>query len=363
MATTREIEVGATEVLNGTLQLALTLSKPGIRRRVRQSLIAEREGRSDGVVETQTDGTLTERPLRTPARLLTEEEAEVPILIDADKRQVAVAKIILDSPELRKVEEKHGEVRRWLYDVVLPNKLFKEGTYSVSLKSVQRVDEYLKKAAAETEELVNVAVAMYEQRQRETLAKLNGLGDPADYLSPFEFRNAFGFKWSWFALSVDARLKAIDLGLYEREEAKLQAEIASMVTDIREGLTASFAETVDYMVKIVSGEGGEAKRFKGSAFERVMTFLNTFSERASAIGNPPELEALVEQARNLASGIGPKDVRKDKDVRAALLQGFTKIQGELGKIASPKRGRDVSLDDEPGLPPARTPAAPVEAAA
>ena len=66
MATT-PVEVSTTELLKGTLCLNLGMGLPGIRRRVRQSQIVER------AKDETPEG---EKPLRTPARLLSEIEAE-----------------------------------------------------------------------------------------------------------------------------------------------------------------------------------------------------------------------------------------------------------------------------------------------
>ena len=51
---------------------------------------------------------------------------------DADRSMIHVSKSILDSPELKKVEQLDGEVRRFLADFCLPSN-FKSTRWSMSL--------------------------------------------------------------------------------------------------------------------------------------------------------------------------------------------------------------------------------------
>ena len=67
--------------------------------------------------------------------------------------------------------------------------------------------------------------------------------------------------------------------------------------------------------------------------------------RAMNIGSNAELDALVEQASKLVSGVDPALVRKDDNLRGQLHVGLGALRDQIETMMVVRKGRGIVLEE------------------
>ena len=265
------------------------------------------------------------------------------ITVDADKTMLALSKRLLNSPELRDIEQLDRQIQEYLTNLCLPS-LFKNGVYRLPIPLVEQVEQALIEFKTRRELLVEKFVAAYPAAVREVRAQLQTLYDPRDYPSLESVRAQFRFEWQYITTGVPGQLRAINAALFEQEREKASAKLRDAAEECRQVLRAGMLETVKHMAeRLKPAEDGKKKVFRNSLVENINAFLRTFEMRD--VTDDAELAGLVKKARDLMNGVDPDTLRDDELIRQKVQAEFTVIQASLEPLVVERGTRSIELED------------------
>lgn len=269
---------------------------------------------------------------------------------DVDQTTVAVAKDLLDSPELREIVTHDHYTKLQVKAWSVPSELMRAGAYLLSLDALKETDDYLVMRLAERGELVKKFRTAYPALVKTAKTRLGPLWKAEEYPAVATLEEAFKFVWRFVEIGTpDAKLKTISQALFKREADKADKLWSNSVGQIEEALAQGMADVIGHLAEqLTGGEDGKPKRFREASVKRAQEFLAFFDKKN--LTKNADLTALVDQARSLING-GAADVTKslktDKDARAQVVAGFADIKKNLAKMLEDRPARAISFSEEP----------------
>jgi hypothetical protein len=271
-------------------------------------------------------------------------EMEGAVLTDADPDQVTVHKRILDSPELKQVTKKDGEITRWLDDRSLKSCF--RGVKFVPVVLLEEVDERLcEYVENERPVLIEAFFETYPAMKEKAEAELGSLYQESDYPPETYLREKFNFRWQYLTYDTPGRLKQLKRDVWQREKEKMNERLTEAYGEIQQSLRVVFAELVGNMATFLQpDEEGKPRRFKKSSVEKLVGFIELFQQRN--VTDDAQLAGLVETAKEMLEGTDAEDLRKDEALRAALADGMGTLSVELKKLTEQAPTRGLLGEDE-----------------
>jgi hypothetical protein len=302
--------------------LRVSRGKPGVRRKAKAVQVA----REDKAKEAYDNGG---------------------VATDADPRMVSVSKKVLDCPEYDAICHLDGEVRRYLDERQLRTTIAGAGIYPIAIAELDEVYAWLEEKKQQRQALITAFLAVYEDRCAESDAKLGTLANAADHPPKDKVAAAFYFDWLPLSFDVPDALRHLRSGLYERERARITAQLQDAAKEVEDGLAVAMHEMVQGLTRALepTDASGKKKKFYGARLERVTTFLRQFSSRN--VTNSEELANLAQQAQQLLDGVDTEMIRDNDDLRGALREEFATLTQQLAGMArtdAPRRA--INLEEE-----------------
>lgn len=257
---------------------------------------------------------------------------------DADKKMLRLSKKLVNSEEYENIVKLQNRARKYVEDRTVPS-FFHRGVYLVSLKSIEKVENYLNEVKKTMGELVEEFLSQYRVQIIEARESLGSQFNENDYPSPEYLRNSFGISWKWVTFDVPENLPE-SIFKVEREKAEKAWEEAS--ESIKQALRESFMKLISHAKeKLTPIPGEKQKIFRDSLIENIEDFLRTFNDRN--IVNDTDLQGLVEKAKGIL--INPDNLRKDVSLRAKVAADFSEIEKNLDAMIITRPSRKFSFDD------------------
>lgn len=254
---------------------------------------------------------------------------------DADKALLRVSKTLLDSQELAEIKRRDMGTRKWLENMCLPYDI---GISLLPIGLIETVHAKMESYRTEREQLVNAFIAAYPALCEKAVQSLGSLYNPADYPSVSDIAVRFAFSWDYVSFGVPGSLKGISPAIFEQQKAKAEQQFAEAITEVQAIMRQTLHEMVSHLAdRLAPGDEGKPKRLHETAITNLQEFLSTFSLRN--ITNDTELEAQVEKARALVSGVDVAGLRKSDTFRANLQAGMQRISDNLSGMVEVKEGR------------------------
>ena len=92
-----------------------------------------------------------------------------------------------------------------------------------------------------------------------------------------------------------------------------------------QAFATEFARLLSHLTeRLGNGENGERRIFRDSCVGNLTDFFSRFSELN--VRSSPELDALVAEARRLAQGVSPQDLRDDDSLRRQIAREMSRVQ-------------------------------------
>lgn len=231
------------------------------------------------------------------------------------------AKVLIDPDSLSPVRSVLSKARTYLAKSALPFPI--NGLTLVPKEIISGIDETLCQMKLEFEREVEKFIESYESEREKARESLGHLFNEADY--PIDLRSKFRFDWRFITMDVPGKSGILSPELYQREKEKFQ----TLMDETRElatvALREEFAGIVKHMVVRLSGEqDGKPKKFKNSMMEKMGEFLNTFGDRN--LFDDEKLAALVDQARDVVSGISTEELRQDENLRRYIADEINQLR-------------------------------------
>lgn len=265
------------------------------------------------------------------------------VTIDADKKLIAVTKLLLDCPEYKAIQQVDSEIRTYLARMCLPS-LFREGIYRVAIQTVTLVDAQLRVYAEQRARAVEVLENAYPARIEEARIRLRSVFRETDYGSATELGRQCSMDWQYISFSVPGQLRSISQQLYADQAEQIQARLREAETEITALLRQEMADLVTHLVDRLSpSPDGKRKIFRDSLTENLSQWLDTFTWRG--ITDDAGLKNLVEQARQLTRGITPDALRNSDQARSRVAAGFADIKTALDRMLTDAPSRRITFDE------------------
>jgi hypothetical protein len=168
--------------------------------------------------------------------------------------------------------------------------------------------------------------AAYDQVKADARERLGRLYEPSDY--PIELRGLFGLAWDFPSVEPPSYLLRIAPEIYQQEQARVAQRFEEAVRLAEQGFVAEFASLVAHLSeRLAGGEDGRPRVFRDSAVGNLTEFFQRFAQLN--VRSNPELDALVEQAQQLVSGVTPRGLRDDAGLRNTMAAQMTKVREQL----------------------------------
>lgn len=268
------------------------------------------------------------------------------VVTDADRDMFRVNKSLLDSPELKKIAQLDGELRRYVASRCLPS-MFKTGVYLLPNGLIEEVDARIETFAIERAALVEDFAAVYESQKAAAADKLKSMYNPLDYAATAEeVRAAFSVRTQYVAFDTPGTLRDIKRAIFEREASKAAAQWTEALSECRQVLRAELASLIDHALdRLTPGADGKPRVFRDSLIKNLDEFFGTFNARNS-IGEDADLDALVAQARTILGGVSPDELRKSEAARSDVLSRLAQVKGQLDTMIIEKPSRGFMVEAE-----------------
>ena len=135
-------------------------------------------------------------------------------------------------------------------------------------------------------------------------------------------------------------LVALNPGVFEAEQARVRERFESAVELAEQAFATELQRLVTHLAERLTGlQDGQPKVFRDSAVENFTEFFERF--RRLNIRSNPELDALVDQARQVITGIEPQQLRDSVRLRAMVVNDFTRIEQAVGDLLIDRPRRNI----------------------
>jgi hypothetical protein len=270
--------------------------------------------------------------------LLPEQRDTAARAFHADRELLSATKLIVDTknPTYRAVAAVRSEASGYWRTVTLPFpeagiRLLPQNSLGVFANTMAGYRERLQLAAREL-------AAEYDQLKLEAQRRLGTLFDPTDY--PTTLDGMFDVEVSYPPIEPPHYLIALNPGVFEAEQARVRERFEAAVEMAEQAFASELQRLTAHLAERLTGlQDGEPKVFRDTAITNFTEFFERF-KRLNVRSNP-ELDALVDQARQVITGIEPQQLRDSVRLRAMVANDFTRIEQAVGDLLVDRPRRNI----------------------
>lgn len=257
---------------------------------------------------------------------------------DADSRTLSAAKRLFDTshPSFRAVSAIKTKASALWKGMTLPYiepgvRLLRRGDVSVF---DDRMDNIRDELAEAVEELDRCFAELVDQAR----SQLGHLFDASDY--PVSMSDLFALSWDFPSVTPPAYLRTVNPAVYEQECQRVQAKFAEAVELAEQTFAEELSQLVSHLAERLSGSvDGKPKVFRDTAVTNLTEFFDRF--RHLNIGSNEDLDQLVENARQVVSGVNPKDLRDRTSLRDRVARSLTQVETSLDDLMTDRPRRNI----------------------
>jgi len=265
----------------------------------------------------------------------------------ADPEMVRVSKAILAGAEYRAIARCDHRIRVQIGKLGLPISAYFKGAAVIPVALLDEVEDRLDAWQNERQAAVNAFITAYPTLVARAQERLGPLYDPADYPPVEALPALFGVTVQYLTFDMPGILAHCSERARRRAFQESQAKLAEAIEEMRLHLRTAFAELIGHLKDRLAPDlaTGQAKVLRAAAVTRLLEFLDTFGAR-NAVAGDAELAALVEQTRQILSGVEVPLLRTDADLRATIQQELHGIAQQLDQLVATAPTRRYQFDEE-----------------
>lgn len=171
--------------------------------------------------------------------------------------------------------------------------------------------------------------------------RLGELYDNSDY--PATLDNVFSLNWEYPSVEPPRYLMRFNPELYAQEQQRIQQRFEQAVVLAESAFAERLQELVTHLQeRLHDSPDGQPKKFQSVTIENFQTFYNEF-KRLNVRGNT-ELDALIQRANNLVSGVNVTELRGSAHLRETLNTQMADVAQSLDRLMQNAPRRRVMLD-------------------
>jgi hypothetical protein len=257
--------------------------------------------------------------------------AQVTLNTNASEGMFHTAKKLIDSPELKAIAKRDGEIKNSLAKYVLPYKLGAVIVPSASGPTVRQIlQSYMK---VERPALVQALVDVYDERVEAAKGLLKEQFDATQYLTKEQVAAEFTFDYMLVSLTLPDTLK---------DEA--HETIMSAAASVNDALAAAAQTMVAKLADSLKPDAdGKFGKVYDKQFVVLQEFLAGFDVRN--VTSNQELKTQMDKLKALLAGVDPEKVRNNEGLRLSIAEDMAKATESLTTMVQ-RKGR-VFRDTDP----------------
>lgn len=181
----------------------------------------------------------------------------------------------------------------------------------------------------------------YENIKTEAQQQLGTLYNPNDY--PTTLDNIFSIFWEYPNVEAPNYLMHYSPELYRQEQARVQQRFEDAVLMAENAFAEELQGLVDHLIeRLTDDASGDKKQFRGSAIQNFHDFAEQFN-RVNIRSNA-DLTDLVNRASALVSGVDPKTLRQNNELRHSIKTSMSELKTSLDDLVTTAPSRRLILD-------------------
>ena len=256
----------------------------------------------------------------------------------ADRDLLSATKLILDTkhPSFRNVARVRSEASSYWRTETLP---FPEpGVRLLPQNKLAGFDARMSQFRQELLDAARELSGQYEQIKSEAQRRLGTLFNASDY--PTTLDGMFDVEVSYPPIEPPNYLIALNPGVFEAEQARVRERFESAVELAEQAFAGELQKLVTHLAERLTGlQDGQPKVFRDTAIRNFTEFFDRF--RRPNVHSNPELDALVDPARQVITGIEPQQLRDSVRLRQMVANDFTRIEQAVGGLLVDRPRRNI----------------------
>ncbi|TWT51380.1 hypothetical protein Pla22_41580 [Rubripirellula amarantea] len=245
---------------------------------------------------------------------------------DADIKSVSASKKLLDTrhPAFRAATAVRKQAADYWKNHTLP--YVEPGMRLIRRSDVAAFDVHMTSVQRELAEAVEQLERHYDEMIDQARERLGDLFDPSDYAA--ELHEQFGIEWDYPSNEPPEYLLRVSPQLYYSECARVQTRFDEAVRLAEQAFADELSQMVSHLAERLSGEAdGSPKVFRDSALTNLREFFDRFQHLN--IRSDEGLDRLVDDARQIISGVAPQDLRDRTELRQKVASQLTRVEASL----------------------------------
>jgi hypothetical protein len=272
-------------------------------------------------------------------RTLTHEQrSQAADAFGAEEDYVSAGKKLLDTshPSFRAVTGVRSKIVHYWRSRSVP---FPEpGIRLIRRDDVHSFGVQLTALQAELATAVDQLEKSYLELQAAARRRLGRLFNAADY--PDSLAGMFAVSYDFPNVEPPDYLKQLAPRLYAQEAARVAARFDEAVQLAEQAFMEELSRLVSHLTERLSGaEDGKPKVFRDSAMENLGEFFERF--RQLNVHSHDQLEALVQQAQQVTSGVTPQALRDNRPLRQQVCTQLAGVQSVLDGLLVDRPRRSI----------------------
>jgi hypothetical protein len=270
--------------------------------------------------------------------LSAEQKSQAADTFGAERTYLSAGKKLLDTshPAFKAVTSVRTQILAYWRNVSLP---FPEpGIRLIRQDMIEEFSQQLITFRQELEESVRQLESHYDELKTAACRRLGSLYNATDY--PATLRGWFDVSWDFPSVEPPNYLQQLAPQVYEREAARVATRFDEAVHLAEQAFTEEIAKLISHLTERMSGsEDGKPKIFRDSAVENLREFFERF--RHLNVRSSEQLDALVDNARSIVSGVQPQQLRDDASLRQNIATQLSTVQATLDGLLVDKPRRNI----------------------
>ncbi|MCG6157707.1 hypothetical protein [Rubinisphaera margarita] len=187
-------------------------------------------------------------------------------------------------------------------------------------------DQQIELLKAELAEAVIELDNHYDELRSAARERLGDLFDPSDY--PPSLLDAFQIEHDYPSVEPPDYLRQLNPEVYEQEVKRVQARFDEALQLAEKAFVDELSQLVSHLTERLSGhDDGRSKVFRDTAVENLHQFFQRF--QLLNVRSNEQLDALVNQCRQIVDGVQPLALRNDSSLRQQVSSQLSGVQSIL----------------------------------
>ncbi|MHC2068150.1 hypothetical protein ACYFX5_11795 [Bremerella sp. T1] len=197
-----------------------------------------------------------------------------------------------------------------------------------------RIAEFQEELAEAVQELDQ----HFDELRQAARSRLGALYHPDDY--PPTLIGMFAIEHDYPSVEPPNYLRQLNPDLYEQECRRMQSRFDEAVQLAEQAFLEEISRLVDHLTERLSGNSdGKPKVFRDSAVGNLTEFFERF--RTLNVRSNPDLDALVQRAQQIVTGVEPQQLRDEEGLRQQVARQLGAVQASLDNLLVDRPRRNI----------------------